>query len=70
MPKRLTRADHERIQREMKEPPKPQPPERLVRMSCGHEVLKRVDGDTTWYETKGVCGACRGQQMLSGYRDD
>jgi hypothetical protein len=74
MPRRLSKADHERIQREIQEEktksPKPPVPEKLIRFSCGHEELRGVDGDTTWFETKAVCSTCRGKQMLSGQRGD
>jgi hypothetical protein len=74
MPRRLTRANHERIQREIQEaktrPPKPPLPEKLVRLSCGHQEMRQVESDTQWLETKGVCGACRAKQMLSGHRKD
>jgi hypothetical protein len=73
MPRRLTRADRDRIAQEVREhkPPKPQPTERLVRLSCGHEEWHRVaEGETHWLEMQAVCGACRTKQMLSGHGKD
>jgi hypothetical protein len=65
MAQQLTRADREHIRREIKEAPKPQLPERTVRLSCGHEVTHRVaEGETGWYEKVAVCEACRTKQMF------
>jgi len=70
--RRLTRADLERIKREIKQPPKPLPPGRWVTLSCGHESWERISegASTEWYEREGVCAMCRGRQMLSGYPQD